>query len=243
MSLELNDLETARFGVVCARLIGDDIPLADVNATAVAANVQMITARVDVGALDRIHALEADGYRLMDTLVYYARPLEDLPAAPVLAKDVSMRLAVPADAPRVAEVARDAFQGYFGHYHADPRLDNAAADAAYVEWAETATAQCGSKEPVLIVENKTAGVVGFATMRLNSKDESEGVLFGIHPNAQGGGLYSAFIIEAMHEGQNLGTSRMIVSTQINNYAVQRVWARLGFTHCRSLYTFHKWVTA
>ena len=34
--------------------------------------------------------------------------------------------------------------------------------------------------------------------------------------------------------------RLIVSTQINNYGVQRVWARLGFIHERSTYTFHKW---
>ena len=33
---------------------------------------------------------------------------------------------------------------------------------------------------------------------------------------------------------------MIVSTQINNYTVQRAWVRLGFLHYRSFYTLHKW---
>jgi hypothetical protein len=33
---------------------------------------------------------------------------------------------------------------------------------------------------------------------------------------------------------------MITSTQLNNYAPQKIWSRLGFRHERSIYTFHKW---
>jgi hypothetical protein len=37
-----------------------------------------------------------------------------------------------------------------------------------------------------------------------------------------------------------GAARMMVSTQINNVAVQKVWARLGFEPNYAYYTFHKW---
>ena len=242
MPLELNDLETARFGIICARLTEADTPLADVNVAAATANVRMITTRVDVSALDRVHALEADGYRLMDTLVYYARPLKELPAAPALPEGVSLRFATPADAPRVAEVAREAFRGYFGHYHADPGLDNAAADAAYMEWAETSTRRCGPEAPVLLAFNASS-LTGFLTLRRNASLESEIILNAVSPKAQGGGLYSALVHRALQEEQVGESERMLVSTQINNYAVQRIWTRLGFSHCHSLYTFHKWLAA
>jgi len=37
-----------------------------------------------------------------------------------------------------------------------------------------------------------------------------------------------------------GRSRMLISTQITNVAVQKVWIRLGFEPSKSYYTFHKW---
>jgi GNAT superfamily N-acetyltransferase len=239
MLFELNDLETARFGIVAARLTGADVPLEAVNAAAAEAGVRMVTVRVEASDLSRVHALEADGYRLMDTLVYYARSLEGLPASLPLPEGISLRLATPSDAPAVAEVARSAFAGYFGHYHADPRLDSDAADAAYVEWAETSTARCGSDTPVLLAL-RAGRTTGFLTLRRNSGAECEIVLNAVRPDVQRSGLYSAMVVRALQEGQAMGAQRMIVSTQITNAAVQRVWARQGFAFDRALYTFHKW---
>ena len=33
---------------------------------------------------------------------------------------------------------------------------------------------------------------------------------------------------------------MVLSTQVTNLAVQKVWSRLGFEPSRSYYTFHLW---
>ena len=242
MSLELNDLETARFGIPCARLTGDAAPLDAINSAAMAQGIRMVSTRVDVNELDRVHALEADGYRLMDTLVYYARALDNLPQTPPLPEGTTIRRATPADATSVAACARAAFQGYFGHYHADPRLENAAADAAYAEWAETLTTQTRTEAPVLIVE-QARDIVGFAALRRNSRMESEGILYGIHYSARRHGLYSALMCQTLHECKAMGTARMIISTQINNYTVQQVWGRLGLAHTQSFYTFHKWFPA
>jgi hypothetical protein len=37
-------------------------------------------------------------------------------------------------------------------------------------------------------------------------------------------------------------ARMVVSTQITNLAVQKVWVRQGFELTGSYYTFHLWPT-
>ena len=108
MTLKINDLETKRFGIVCAGIDGmvSQMPdLAEVNRQAQMQGVAMISVRVDVSALDRVHALEADGYRLMDTLVYYSGKLaQDRPALS-LPEGVSFRVATPQDTGAVGQLA------------------------------------------------------------------------------------------------------------------------------------------
>lgn len=240
MPIEINHLETARFGIVAARIVDAAASPAAVNEAARAQGVQMLTARIEVSDLPRVHAFEEAGYRLMDTLVYYDRPLETLPSRAALFDGLTCRFALPEDAPAVAAVARAGFQGYMGHYHADPRLDDAAADAAYVEWAENSTVRISADAPVLLA-NSHDQTVGFLTLRSNSSQEAEVVLNAVHPALQRRGVYRALLINAIYWAKDVGAKRIIISTQINNYAVQRAWSRLGFTHYRSLYTFHKWL--
>lgn len=239
MPIEINALESKRFGIVAAKVTDPEASPEAIDREAAAAGADMATTRVDVGDLPRVHALEAAGYRLMDTLVYHARSLEELPEIAPPGTGLSLRRATPADAQAVGALARAAFSGYFGHYHADPRLDDTAADAAYVEWAETSTAQTAADAPVLLAHSARQ-LAGFLTMRRDGGDEFEIVLNAVHPDSRGKGVYTALVVEAMRVAREAGAGRMTVSTQINNYPVQRVWARLGFVHTRSLYTFHKW---
>ncbi|MEE4237753.1 MAG: GNAT family N-acetyltransferase [Anderseniella sp.] len=239
MPLEINELETARFGIVAARVTDPEAGPEMIEAAARAASVQMLTVRIPTQDLPRVHAFEEAGYRLMDTLVYYSRHLDDLPARPVLAEGISIRQAVPEDAGAVAAVARAGFRDYIGHYHADPRLDATAADAAYVEWAETSTASTSPAAPALVAE-RGGKVVGFLTLRSNSPEEMEIVLNAMAPASQGQGIYGMLVDAALALAKANDSLRVITSTQINNYAVQRVWTRFGFFYYRSLYTFHKW---
>lgn len=239
MTVELNALETTRFGIVAAKVVDSTASPEAIAAAAHAKGVKMLTVRVDVGELSRVHAFEAAGYQLMDTLVYYSRGLAELPSARQLANGVTLRQATPEDAASVASLAREAFAGYMGHYHADPRLNDAAADAAYVEWAEMSTSRVSPDAPVLLAEIART-VAGFLTLRRNSPDEMEIVLNAVGPENQGKGLYTALVAASLSLSREAGADRIVTSTQINNYAVQRVWARLGFFHFRSCYTLHKW---
>ncbi len=240
MPIELNALETARFGIVAARVTDVGAGPEAVDAAARDKGVQMLTVRIPASDLSRVHDFEAAGYRLMDTLVYYTRELVELPPRLIPPKGLSFRPATPEDASAVGQVARAGFTGYMGHYHADPRLEKAAADAAYVEWAVTSTVNTSPAAPVLVA-TIGGGTIGFLTLRTNNPNEMEIVLNTVEPAFQGQGVYGALVIEAMFLASTRGCSRMITSTQINNYRVQRIWARLGFIHSHSLYTFHKWL--
>ena len=237
--VEPNALESERFGVVAAGVRDPDASPQALNSAAEALGVQMLVVRIHCHDHSRIHTLEADGFRLMDTIVHYERSLSELPPPSSQSGDVTIRRARPQDASAVADVARAAFSNYIGHYHADPRLQPAAADAAYVEWAEGSVGrQSETEEAIVLFCAERLG--GFLTLRRSSPADIEIVLNAVHPDLQRRGLYERLLAEAMVRGQKSGADRITVSTQVNNFPVQRAWATLGFRLVRSQHTFHKW---
>ena len=240
MPIKINKLESARFGIVVANVVDNESKLSEINISAKKQNVNLLTQRINVGNLTLFHSLEEDGYRLMDTLVCYQRRISKPPTTVVPIDDVKYRFANQDDTMAVADLARGAFQSYFGHYHADTRLDNGAADAVYIDWATKSTAGVSVKAPVLLAEFGKE-IVGFITFEhYSSRKKTKLLLSAVHTDFQGHGLYKALVAATFNHAQTAGTSLLSVSTQINNYAVQGVWAQLGFVHVSSLYTMHKW---
>jgi GNAT superfamily N-acetyltransferase len=139
----------------------------------------------------------------------------------------------------VKQVAADSFRGYSGHYHADERLRRSQCDEIYTDWARRS---CLSRDVAgeVLIADIDGRVAGFATLKLNSPEEGEGVLFGVAPWAQRRGIYRSFMVRGMEWCAGKGAKRMIVSTQIVNTAVQKVWTRIGFEPSHAYYTFHKW---
>jgi GNAT superfamily N-acetyltransferase len=91
-----------------------------------------------------------------------------------------------------------------------------------------------------LVAEENGEILGFATLRMNSPDEGEGVLFGVTKQAQGRGIYRSLVTRSLEWCRAQGGSHMLNSTQITNLAVQRVWTRAGYEVSHAYYTFHKW---
>jgi ribosomal protein S18 acetylase RimI-like enzyme len=200
--------------------------------------VALLIARCLVSELRAAQAMEREGFFLMDTLVYYACNLERTPI-PSDTAQATWRPIRPGEEEAVRAVADQLFRGYAGHYHADERLDRTKCDEAYTSWA---LRSCVSRD---VADDVLVGVVdgsiaGFATLRINSPEEGEVMLGGIGPAAQGRGIYRSLMIAGMGWCRSRGATRMVISTQITNWAVQKVWTRLGLEPCHAYYTFHKW---
>lgn len=239
VQVDLSPLDEARFGVRSARAyVANEDDLTSVNRFCFENNVTFLIVRCPASALQTIQAMESDGFQLMDTLIYYRRDLQKTPI-PADEGSVPVRPIRPGDEAAVVAIAVEAFQGYFGHYHADPRLDRAQCDAVYTSWAKRSATSREVADEVLVAE-MDGRIAGFATLRFNSADEGEGVLFGVAPFAQGRGIYRSFMVRSMQWCAEHGRRYMIVSTQITNLAVQKVWVRLGFEPSHAYYTFHKW---
>src|SRR2546421_3797072 len=235
--VSLSALDTQRWGVVSAKasaVTAANLPR--VLAFCREHAVRFLVARCAAAELSGAQAMEREGFQLMDTLIYYARGLGALP--PQDSGIVTVREFAAGEEADIGRVARQSFAGYPGHYHADPRLDDGKCDETYVDWAERC---CRSKEfaDSVLVAIMGAQIVGFVAIRVSST-EGEVALFAVAPQLQRRGIGRSLMLSAMQWCKAQGKARVLISTQIQNLANQKIWTRLGFEPSSAYYTFHKW---
>lgn len=171
-----------------------------------------------------------------DTLVYYSCPLSRQIVKP-LKNDLQFERITAETASLLAKIVPVIFEGYQNHYFSNSNLDPASISEGYIEWASNYWNEGENKISWFV--KKLGEIVGFATCTYNKEqNECEGVLYGVMPRFSGGGIYSDIIRFTQLYFKNLGYENMLVSTQVQNYAVQKVWSREGFFLVRSWDTFH-----
>jgi GNAT superfamily N-acetyltransferase len=235
----LSELDRMRFGIVTAK--AEDVTAAGVEAIVRFCgehSVRLLIARCPAEDLSAAQTLERAGALLAGTLVVWTRNLDDPPlcAGP---PRVAIREAVPADGEAVRALAGEAFHDFGGHYHMDRRLDRAACDALYADWAYRSCVTPGVADGVLVAARDDR-IVGFVTMKLRGSEEGEGVLDAVAADFRGRGFHQALMLERLRWFQRRGVRRMTISTQVTNLAAQRSWLRLGLRPLRATYIFHKW---
>jgi RimJ/RimL family protein N-acetyltransferase len=196
-------------------------------------HIDMIICRCATSASDVVHALEARQHRLMDTLVYYRGAARSFQHA-TWAHEI--RRAVPADGPALQALANDAFTGYDGHYHADPRLDGRLATLGYVEWC---LSLLGRDDHDVLVTFSEGQLAGFLAVH-HQESISDIVLNGVARPFQRQGIYASLVKSAGRTAFESGRERVMSSTHVGNVSPQKVWARNGMALVDSVYTFHKW---
>ena len=201
-----------------------------------------LNVRADADDLALVHCLEGAGFYLVDTIVTYIfiPRRQELGHGKYLFKT---RLYAPEDHDAVLAVADEAYKGFIGRYHADPRLPREAADRLYRAWAERLL-DGGVAETIIVAERK-GKVVGFLGYRLKQDLlEATGVRCvggGLGGCTQEGfGAYAAIIEEAMREGMHRYDMQDF-ETQINNVNIVRIYQKLNFEYARAKYTFHAWL--
>jgi GNAT superfamily N-acetyltransferase len=235
-----SEIDSERFGLRIARALVASGQLSSVLDFCAAERIDMLIARCATSDWAATQSMQEMGFLLMDTLVYYSFDLTKK-AIPEDTGEFRIRPLQSGDKAEIRKVASEAFKDYFGHYHADRRLDSSKCDEGYSSWAERSCTTDGVADAVLVAEDG-GKVAGFATLRLNSPPEVEGLLFGVAPKSQGRGICRSFMIQSLRWCHAQGAKRMVISTQITNVSMQKVWCRSGFEPSHSLHTFHKWFT-
>lgn len=195
-----------------------------------------------------IHALESNGFLLMDTLLNFlfdcrahgsnCRPRQEV------AEGFELRLATASDIEPLAEVAYSSFAGHFGRFHADPRIGQAAAAKIYQEWIRSCANGWADWIVVAMHGDRIAGYS--AWKKPSALDERHGIRLGhysigaVHPDFFGRGLFTALTHAGME--QLCSSADWIEApTHIDNYAVQRGFLRLGWRIAGAQHSFHKWL--
>ena len=195
-----------------------------------------------------IHALESHGFLLVDTLLDYVYDIRRYPLETLSQIDldnrVKIRSAKSGDLDGLVEVAKACFQGHFGRYHSDQRIPKDRADQIYVEWIKSSLA--GYADWIVVVEHENR-IVGYSVWKKPSLQESEmSVRVGhysigaVHPDYSGRKFFTAITLEGLKLFD--GVADVIKGpTHINNYPVQRGYAKLNWHIVDSRFSFHKWL--
>lgn len=230
-------LETNRFGLQIGRLhLGTSagIEPTDISALVVASCLDVVVIRYPASAVTWFAELRAEGYLAIhaDTLVYYRRPLGDLP--PLAGS--TMRLADEDDVDLVEALVTDMFDGYGNHYLSNPLFPRELVLEGYVEWA-THYVTTGSGYAGVILETEAErSVVGLATVENGPPGEI--ALAGLASEHRGRGHYPALLHAAGLHLSEQGCTEMVISTQIHNVAAIRAWSSNGFKFDSAFQTVH-----
>lgn len=171
-----------------------------------------------------------------DTLVYYRCDFDRYTPRQLRNSDLSFRKAVPEDIPSLRGMIEETFRAYVSHYHANPLFSHDLILAGYQEWAE---GHALAPNTALWIAERNGRIAAFAACSESEDGTSgEGILYGVSPEEAGGGVYGDLIRHTQADFASRGFSTMVVSTQVNNFAVQKVWAREGFHLFEAWDTYH-----
>ncbi|MFC3813471.1 GNAT family N-acetyltransferase [Lysobacter sp. GCM10012299] len=238
-----SDIESARFGLTVARARLDESSFA----TAATLHEELRGLRADVGILRVpagstaiVHALAREGLPIVhaDTLVYYTRDLSSYTPPAAAPAGVEFGEARSDEIDAIAALARRSFGDYRSHYHANPRFDPVLVSEGYAQWAcaHLEVAADGRHTHVARIDSK---VIAFLTSTESDTDSSVEILLNaVCPAHARMGVYSALFGSVLEHFRDRGLATVRISTQIWNYAVQRVWARHGLAIERAYDTFH-----
>jgi len=203
-------------------------------------SVDIAIIRVPVESIHNLYRLENLNipYLVADTLVYYNVGLSDYPISPIVNRDIEFIECTEKNVAELRKLVSEIFQEYHNHYFSNPFLNRNDILEGYIEWANNYIRTIKKDRFVFLVK-KQNNFVAFLTCSISfEKNEGEGVLYGVLSSESGNKIYSDMIRFTQSYMKNLGIKRMIVSTQVHNYAVQKVWMREGFRMYSACNTVH-----
>jgi RimJ/RimL family protein N-acetyltransferase len=208
-----------------------------------AEGIQHISLRVAAADTASIHALEAQGFYMVDGLITYARRLGDEPL-PSPSPDLRVRFATPADLPQIVDLARSAFS--FDRLHVDPAVPKAAADEIHGVWLAASCAP-GAPDRVLVALD-AEGPLGYSVYRINESTarhlgEPVGVwvIAAAHERARGMGVARSMCLVMLQWYKHQGIRIVEGGTQLANVASARLHESCGFHVASTSVSLSKWI--
>lgn len=229
-------IESERFNMNISRGSSENIELKEIHKEILKSKTDIFFLRIPSSKSNQIQNLSKLGYEFFqsDTLVYYYVDFEKYTPKQLRNDNLSFKKASIEDIQVLSELVSEIFVGYTNHYFSNKYLNKEDIITGYTEWVLNFL---NDENKEVFIINKEGSAIAFATCSLED-DIAEGVLYGVSPSSSGGGVYSDMIRYTQKYFSEKGIKQMKVSTQVQNYAVQKVWGREGFYMKESFATIH-----
>ncbi len=233
-------VESARFGFKVHRAHHKDLDVRAFAQAVLAEQADLVVLRVPASEREVAQRLARAGLPAVvaDTLVYYTLDYSKHEPRALRNKDLVFSVLREEHREVLERSVGEIFASYRNHYDANLFLRREDFMEGYKQWA-MGHSEGLDPDKIAWVVHRGDQYVGFCTC---SHDEEagvgEGVLYGVDPNASGGGVYGDMIRFTSQYYKERGFKKMRVSTQVENFAVQKVWAREGFYMDEALQTVH-----
>lgn len=235
--MNFSEKESNRFKKRIFRYSTDVFKASDLRNSLIENNVDVLILRLPSSTIDEHYKLKNTGFSYLhvDTLVHYQTSLRSLDINETR-NHTELEIITESKSDELKKLIPVIFDGYKNHYYSNPIFESDKIKEGYIEWAESYIA---SENKISWLVRVDGEVAGFATCSYDEEsNECEGVLYGVLPDFSGRGVYSDIIRLTQSYFKEKGFLHMWVSTQIQNYAVQKVWLREGFFLKKSYETYH-----
>ena len=238
----ISQLDTQHFGFKVAKI--SLIELNDLSETLsdlYAEGVKLVITRIPTKAIDIVHGLERRKFELMDTQVTYRINMSEIDKSK-LNERVFVREIKKNEVDKLMDIARKAFDGY-GHYSADKRLNPELSTKLYVDWIRRSCTDKSVADNVFVAE-EDGKLLGFLTFKIHENENYRygvGGMGAVLPSTSGKGVFQSVVIRGLKWGKRINLKWEEHNVLISNYAVNRVFSKLGFRIVDSNHTFHKWL--
>jgi ribosomal protein S18 acetylase RimI-like enzyme len=189
-----------------------------------------VTAKVPAADTPRLCALQARGFRVVDTALTFEAPGRAEAPPP------GIRAARPQDREAVTDIARKAFR--FTRFHLDPEIDDHVAARIKADWAGNYFA--GRRgDGMLLAEGPAGEVAGFLLFLRDAEARLTIDLIAVAPDMAGRGLGRALVAAAFADRTGgAPPSGLLVGTQAANTPSCRLYEACGFRLARAAYVLH-----
>lgn len=197
-----------------------------------------LSCRIDINDISSIHALEMNGFRLMDTLVTFAF-IKGKHKIPEIKTIYPVRKCRAKDLPHLMEIAEKSFTD--DRFHLDPCILKEKADSLYSEWIKNSFEQ---KETIFVAVsgNKPRGFLTYKLYKDLAKITGYKImgrgLMAVEREAKGAIIS---LMKATFKDVRKNYDCVEYDTRLNNYEVIHICQKLGLDLVRAKYTFHKWL--
>ena len=205
--------------------------------------VRFLSVRLPEGVLAPLHAVEAVGFRIIESFLTFSRKTAD--KIPFESEsDFHVRLAQPVEnscngdeMETVASIAYRAFKSF--RLRVDPQIPESRARHSRRTWVRNGFK--GRAEAIYVAESEKR-IVGFVLLRSKGDREKVGEieLIGVDPAFHGRGIGKALVAQAIRHYRGK-TSEIHVGTQAKNLRAVGLYTRMGFSIVRSELSFHRHV--